>query len=494
MISMGLKSSFKKFLGIDDLENKVRILETEKAELENKAIEAEKSKELIRKTARECDLTQSTSDAFRELGIYVSRQSKVQAKVGIDAVEAVRKYGLKRFVPQIDRVYPKAVISIEEFRAHPEEYAHKLKKGIIGFPLNLNLKRLNEYLYDNYGNIHIDTSDGSRFQMAPNTVLRIPDSSTFGEVMMKSTELANLRRVDCNSWIYMDVPDFLHNFDGLVNMINDSNLDADKRRRGIEALYITKATYMTALEITGTAQIRDASELLDCKGYDKRYTSPENLTGARKLKEDIRSMLTTDMPGTTRYDIEKRVPIRSIENFRELCSIRTLEIIAKDSENKGLTSEIGKDLKDYSIGESVVLACYFARNVIQKAADLEDTIKEIFSDKSDSLVSGKCSDYAGMALQYLNEYLVPLNPEKFAGWNFGVESSHISSYDHVYLKIIHENENGQFDVYFVDPTHLASKGIKELKTPKDVIDYSSANRNPLEIVRDAEDFLREPIK
>lgn len=494
MISMELKSILRKFLGIDDLENKVRILETEKSALEQKAIEAEKSKELIRKTARECDLAQSTSDAFRELGIYVSRQNEVQAKIGIDAVEAVRKYNLERFVPQTDRVYPKAVISIQEFRAHPEEYAHKLKKGILGFPLNLNLKKLNQYLYDNYGNVNISDSEGSRFCLAPRTVLRIPDSNNLGEIMMKSTELANLRRLDSDSWIYMDVPDFLHNFDGLVSMINDSTLDVEKKRKGIEALYITKATYMTALEITGTSQIRDASELLDCKGYDKRYVPSEDFTGARKLKEDIRTMLTTDMPGTSKYDLEKLVPIRSVENFRELCSRRTLEIIANDNESKGLTSEIGKDIKDYSIGESVVLACYFARNVIQKGETLDDTIKDIFSGKTDSIISGKCTDYAGMALQYLNEYLIPLNPEKFAGWSFGIESSHISSYDHVYMKIIHENENGQFDVYFVDPTHLASKGIKELKTPKKVIDYSSANRNPLEIVRDAEDFLRESIK
>lgn len=497
MISMEIKSLLRRFLGIDDLENKVRILENEKAELENKAIEAEKSKELIRQSAQERDLSLSSIDAFRELGVYVTKQNELSAKAGIKAADAVVRYGFERYVPAVGRTYPKAVISIDELRSHPEEYMHKLSKGMLSFPINFNLKKIDEFLYDNYGNIsvssNVSTSGNPGFSFAPGTFMRVPDSSDFKQVMIKTTELANLQRIGNDTWVYMDVPDFLHNFDGLVKMIKESPTEIERKIKCVEALYMSRAAYMTALEILGTARIKDASELLGCRGYDKRYVPPDDISGVRKLKEDIRSLLVSDMPGTTKYDVAKYMPVRSVTNFRELCSKRTLEIMAMDSERGGLTSEIGKDINDYSIGESVVLACYFARSVIEKGSTLEDTIKEIFFGESDSKISGKCTDYTGLALQYLNEYLIPLNPEKFAGWTFGVESTHIESYNHAFIKILHENENGHFDIYFVDPTRLASKGIKELKTPKDVLNYTSANKNPVEIIREAEDFLVDPI-
>ena len=141
-----------------------------------------------------------------------------------------------------------------------------------------------------------------------------------------------------------------------------------------------------------------------------------------------------------------------------------------------------------------MLACYFARNIIERYETLDDTIRNIFTGVTKEGTSGKCTDYTGLALHYLREYLIPLNPEKFENWEFGFESDTIDSYKHCYIKAMHINPDLTVDVYFLDPTKLSSKGLSSLKTPKDVVKTMDARTNPLQIKRLAEDLLHKEIK
>jgi hypothetical protein len=76
-------------------------------------------------------------------------------------------------------------------------------------------------------------------------------------------------------------------------------------------------------------------------------------------------------------------------------------IISNDEKRKGLTATIQKQVAEYSVGEAITLACYFARNVIDNYRTLEDSISEIFSADVSTNLGGKCTDYAGLAVHYL---------------------------------------------------------------------------------------------
>jgi hypothetical protein len=145
---------------------------------------------------------------------------------------------------------------------------------------------------------------------------------------------------------------------------------------------------------------------------------------------------------------------------------------------------------DYSVGEYLVLACYFARNIIHSYENLDGGVQNAFDGDSSTQMTGKCTDYTALALHYLREFLVPLNSEKFEGWQFGVELKNIGSYRHSYIKAYRIGQQN-VDIFYVDPTKLADEGIFALRTPEEVTDFISTENHPLLIDRDAEDLLRK---
>ncbi len=494
----------KKWLGIPELENRLALIETDKRSLEEKVISQEKAHELIARAVSQEELQERTVEYLQTLEIPLPSSLTLDITAAVEAAQLVGKYGFKRFVPPTKKEYPSAVISFKEFQEHPERYFHKLSKGCLGFPVGLNFEGVNKIL-GQFGSIGIESettfSNNGTFDFVLASLCgNSPSSRQANSVLIQAAELADLRRARTEKWVHIDTLDFLANYNGLEQFVLDRpELDQSQKERAVKALRLSRFTYLTALEIIANTHISDPTHLMECSGNEQKesnelvsYTGTES---PEKLRQVLRSSLLTEPNGTSYREIQRLLPIRSRERFRQLASERTTDILSRDKEFKGLTNQINKHIKDYSVGESVVLACYFARNIISNYATLDDAVKRVLSGAdSQTGISGKCTDYTGLALHYLREYLVPLHPEKFENWVFGYDADNIGKYNHCYLKIIHLNSNEKIEVYFVDPTLLASKGIKALKTPEAILKVMDTSKFPLEIQRDAEDLMLKPIK
>lgn len=500
----------KELLGIRELKERITHLETQKSGLESRVIHAEKTRALIKHSVDQAELDAGTRQYLQEIDIPVTQDSADAALAVMEAAQVVERYGFERFVPPGENTYPTQVISLKELQEHPELYFHKLSKGFMGFPVGLNFDGVNKILYSLFGNCEISTStsysNNGTFDFILTRVLGRGGEARAeaNELLIQATALSDLersgkRKVWDSGYVQIDSLDFLANYDGLVNFILERpGLRPDAKRSGVQAMQIAKVVFLTALEIAATTRIKNASELLGYQPDEIVYSEETSLStqlniGA-SLKQRIKDSLLFEPKGTSYEEIQKLLPIRSKERFRSLASERTSEILSRDQERKGLTHEIGKPLAEYSIGESMVLACYFARNIITKYQTLEDSVKAVLSGESCDEISGKCTDYTGLALHYLREYLVPLHPEKFENWTFGFDKDVIGDYRHCYMKAIHMNPDQTLDVYFVDPTTLANKGIDALKTPEKVVEAMDASKNPVMIQRDAEDLLYKTQK
>jgi len=501
-----VRNWIKRILGINELNSRVHNLEKEKANLESRVIEAEKEKKLIGdsfvRSISSSEINHEVEEFLRKLNIQITNQNSEAALISLKATDVVKKYGFKRYVSPIEKGYPSPVISMDEFHKHPEEYLHKLNKGFFNFPISLNFDEVNDILKNKFGNIQISTdtlhSNNGCFKFVLESLLdRLMDidksNNKAGKIIVEAVRLSYLGKAKCDDWVSIDTLDFFANYSGIIKFISDlPNVNIQDKKRAISAMEFSKFSYLTALEIVGTTRIKDLSDLLkyNQKEEPHRVTGNiKNFNPTQQLKSKIKSSLLSEPKGTSYLDIDELLPIRSQERFRKLASEITSKILTSDKERKGLTYGIDKPLEEYSVGEAIALASYFARNVITKYKTLEDSVKEIFMGKPSSAISGKCTDYTALSLHYLREYLVPMQPDKFRNWLFGFEKDHIGDYNHCYIKALHTNPDLTIDVYFLDPTNLSKRGIEELKSPKDVIKGLDPSNLPLMIKRDAEDLL-----
>ncbi|MCX6710258.1 MAG: hypothetical protein NTV63_04915 [Candidatus Woesearchaeota archaeon] len=495
----------KKMLGIDELENKVSIMISGKADLEAKVIDAESKKALVKsvveRSVAQAELGSEANDFLASMNITITENSKEAALSALKAADVVERYDFKRFSPSLERGYDSPIITMAELQAHPAEYMHKLDKGFLNFPLGLNFSGINKVLNDAVGNSWINQQNGA-FNFHLNNLLDPKEKDVEAhkkmieahKIMVEATTLTHINK----TWytytgISFEPLDFLSNYNEIVRFISElPEISEDGKKKAISGLEFVRFSYLTALETVGKARIKDLSTLLDYTGNEKPNEATgeiETLNPNESLKRKIKMSLLSEIKGTTYDDVDRLLPIKSRERFVRLASEITAKILASDEEKKGLTSGINKPLSEYSVGEALVLSAYFARNVITKYKKLEDTIKDIFSGKKSEEVTGKCTDYTALALHYLREYLIPMQPEKFANWKFGVEEDNISDYRHSYIQAVHINMDLSTDIYFLDPTQLANRGISELKTKDAVIAGLDTKNLPILIQRDAEDLL-----
>ncbi len=506
-----MKEFLRRLLGIDELQERVRRLESEKTDLELRAIAGEETRAMILDRARAATLP-ATLEAFLSRTPLQEVLASPAVQELVDAQAVVQRYGFQRYIPPIEEAYPSPVISLRELQEHPERYFHKLQKGFMGFPVGLNFMEINKFLSQQYNNIRIhnssDYSNNGNLTFFLEMVLKITGADSEPECaakqkaamqLVQAAEISDITRIRDNSFIVIDTLDFLANYDRLTQYVAElPEVQAEGKQKAIRAFQTVRFVYLTALEIAGMTTIKPTADLLQCSGEpaepikesleEKTLALAENKRG-EELRASIRESLLSEPIGTSYHEIQKLLPIRSKERFRRLAGERTAEILSRDRTYSGLTEKMGKDIRDYSVGESVVLACYFARNIIDHYADLDDGVKAVLSGQRDERISGKCTDYTGLALHYLREYLVPLHPEKFNQWTFGYDTEKIGGYDHCYMKAIHRRPDEFIDVYFIDPTLLASRGLQGMKTPEEVVKIMDTANHPLQIVRDAEDLM-----
>ncbi len=488
---------------IEEIERRVSKLEADKADLETRLIDRESTRMLILDASRYDELTNDMVQHLKDINVPDSKNTGENAVAEMKAADMVQRYGFKRYIHPIEQPYPSRVISLKELQQHPEKYFHKLNRGFLGFPVGLNFDEVNKFLFKMFGNVKISNftnfSNNGSFEFAPISMISGCKGGDLAHApLIRSMELSDLNRHNGTMWIYMDTLDFLANYDGLeACIVENPTLVTDEKKRGLQALRTAKLIYLTALEIVGLTRIKDPKELLK---YDKTKEGNEGdelmlLEDSEQLsqiKQGIRYSLLTKPKGTTYDEIQKLLPIRSRERFRQLAAERTAEILTHDEEYRGLTQTIEKPLEGYSVGDSIALACYFARNIIKRYETLDDAVQNVLSGNENNEVSGKCTDYTALALHYLQEYLIPLHPKQFENWRFGFDADKIGGYNHCYMKAIHINPDQTIDVYFIDPTLLANKGIEELKTPEGIMEQMNTSNFPVLIERDAEDLLYKP--
>ena len=495
-----LKKFLKRILGVNDLESRVEFLQNRVSEQDNQIIHASKQRELIAKAASEKDISITVSEFLEQHDINITPENKKNAMIGINASEAVERYGFKKFNPPHDgRSIKSSIVSLREFADHPEKYIHKSEKGVFSFPLKLNFRK-NEDLFKQYGNIGVDGKLSEfNFHLLGGTLERhYSDDLTVSETLSSALTLARANNYFSNDAIELDPFDFLENYDGITAFVKDSSLPDSQKKQALEALVLTKAVYVAGFDIASGTKIMSTEDLISYIEPDEsEYNIVRSLKNGdgHRLYEDIKNNLLSDMKGMRDYDVNELLPIRSVENFRKLASQRTTEIITLDASRDGLTSQLNKELSEYTPAEAILMSCYFARNIIKSYKKEEDSIKDLFRGISLDGVEGKCTDYTGLALHYLREFIVPLNPERFKHWEFGYEVDRIgNSYNHCYMKAIHQMPYGTHNVFFIDPTSLSSLSLDKLKTPKKIAEFTSTERHPVQIIRDAEDLLYDPLK
>lgn len=494
-----LKNFFRKMLGVDDLEAKINHLQSRVSEQDVQIINAAKQRELITRVASEKNIDSTISDFLQESGIEINDANRDKVMVGISASDAVERYGFKKFNTIHDEESVRSsIISLREFANHPEKYIHKSSKGVFSFPLSMNVRNVS-HIFNDLGNVGINyTMSEFDFQIISNSLEgHDATDNSVSETLNSALTLVRANSEFSSNHLKMDPFDFLTNYEGLVSYLKESNLNERNKQRALNAVALSKAVYVAGFEILSGVRIKNTEDLVsyespDNSEYNSLIDSESTFSG--KLYNEIKTLLLKDMRGFRDYDINQLLPIRSIDNFRRLASERTSEIIANDSSRNGLTAYLNKDLSDYTPAESILMSCYFARNIIASYKKPDDSIVDVLSGVLPDNVEGKCTDYTGLALNYLREFIVPLNPDKFKHWSFGYEVDIIgNNYKHCYMKAVHENPDGTHDIFFIDPTSLSSLNINQLKTPSNIASIASTENYPVQIVRDAEDLMYTPL-
>jgi hypothetical protein len=72
-----------------------------------------------------------------------------------------------------------------------------------------------------------------------------------------------------------------------------------------------------------------------------------------------------------------------------------------------------KDLSEYDTKELIALATFLARYLVDKYENLDTMVDNVLHGFSPKSLTGKCTDYTGMSLHIINNYLRIKYPELF---------------------------------------------------------------------------------
>ncbi len=399
-----------------------------------------------------------------------------------------RKYGFCRCNPTTQH-HPTAVISMDQFTRNIKKYLPRIRDGVFGFPVGLDFMEINNAL-----NRMNNRTKGYIFE----------HSFSFGRELYHNDKAftrlkyalihsgVSRNREDAYS-IYMHPFNFLSSHDAFLRFTMDQkDLPEKQKEEAVKFLQLSHFVYLTALEVAGTTRIRDPMDLFKQGTRSRQLQRKPSRQEA--FKDYIKDSLLANPKEMSFEELQKLIPISNVHEFRNLAAERTAEIFKLDAKNNGLTSRMGDKLSKYSVGQSLLMACYFARNIIERyedETDKDDGIKRVLSGIHETRTSGKCADFAGLAAHYLNQFIVPLNPKRYENWMFGVQRD--PTWKHVYLKAINILPDKTVDVYFLEPTALANNGIKAMRTPREIANLASTKNHPVYIARTAENLMCRKI-
>ncbi len=489
---------------LEVVKSEVEILKERLSELEKQVLKDRDYRNLLESNVKKKDFEQNLNDYLSDLPVDINSNTRKAAIETLDAIRAIETYGFSRYLPDIKREYKTRVITIDEFKNSPEDYLFKLHKGYLNFPLGINYSYVNKVLLDTFGNIGISTSNlySNNGTVSFTTRYLLWDSKIsidkhkeledYTFTVFNESEL-NVNPDKYDFWIKIDTLDFIKNYNSIIDFVKDlPEISSKHKKFVIKGFEATKTALLAGIELSLKAKIREPKDLLSI--VDEEYKPSSNkLDNLEKdgLRYKFYNLLLEEPKGCSYTEINQHLPIRSKQQFYDLASKRTVELLAKKKKFRGLSEIVSEnDLEKLSAGELVVFAVYFSRYIIEDYQNTDEGVKAVFERKLTNKMSGQCTDYSALSAHYLNEYLKKLYPEKFKNWRFGVESDVIGrSYGHAYLKIVHINPDYSTDVFFLDPTKLANHPINELKTPEEIIKKADALNLPILIDRNAEDLL-----
>ncbi len=417
----------------------------------------------------------------------IEQQNRQAAAKKSEAAQIAQRYSFAPWQPPAAGYYPSEIISMDEFRAHPERYAHRLAKGMLGFPLGLSFKEINSGLFE--AGYHGSGVHKIGVEISLKNILHFcsSDVKDVSNLLVNALYDAGLCREDSSSFFNTTSPlDFLANAGRIARFVNDRpELSENQKKHVRDYLLIAQSVYLAALELVGTARIGDPLELAAAKGTPV----PPATTLADKLKD----VLLAEPEHTGEEAVNNLFPLQSKKSFRGLALERTADILFKGKRPVQLERAIEQELKKYSTGRLLCLAAYFSRFAIQQYENHDQAVERVLAGGTMQKMSGQCFHYTALAAHYLLQVLMPMLPDAFHGFRIGYEEDHIGQqYRHVYLKALRVNPDRSVDAYFLDPTFLARQGIKALATPESIAKYAGTTNHPVQITRTAEDLLQRP--
>ncbi len=447
----------------------------------------------------EVSLDAKVLDEFTRVSDQANEAAQAKRKRQKYVLAVAQHHGFEKWQPPAGD-YPTEVISMDEFRSNPGAYVHKLTKGMMNFPVGLNFSQVSGILNGMSHNACGVSARGLTFDLArvvkAKTAYSYHDGTGWKKVPAeKAHPRSHLLYEICRKkglkpgHTEVDPIQFLTNYDSFVSFVREGDhLKPAQKEKALSVLQMARFIYLTALEVVGQTRVQDPQDLIHL-GTSKSIdviAQPENRIQA--LKRKIKGYMLDQPAGMGYGVVQNLLPISSVKEFQRLAHKKTLEILAKQ---KGHRVDPATELAGYSVGRSIFLACYFARSVIENYENHDDGVERVFTGRRETKMSGKCSDYTALAVHFLNKYVKPMHPDKFKGWHFGAQLDRIGDFwHHAYFKAVHVNPDQTVDVYFLDPTALSHRGIKELQTPQAIAEYAKTNNHPVLIKRNAEDLLR----
>lgn len=411
----------------------------------------------------------------------IAQQKQQAAAKKSEAAQIAQRYGFAPWQPPTS-YYPSEIISMGEFREHPERYAHRLAKGMLGFPLGLSFDEINKGLRatGQLGGVHVGKTG---INIGLKTILwrHYTDVTEVSDLLERALQESGI-----DTYYGIRPINFLANAGRIARFVNDRpELSENQKKYVRDGLAIAQSVYLAALELAGTARIGNPLELATTKGAPV----PSATTLADKLKD----ALLAEPEHTGEEAVNNLFPIQSKKSFRGLALERTADILFKGKRPVQFERAIEQELKKYSTGRLLCLAAYFSRFAIHQYEKHDQAVERVLAGGTMQKMSGQCFHYTALAAHYLQQVLMPMLPDAFHGFRIGYEEDHIGQqYHHVYFKALRVNPDRSVDAYFLDPMKLAGQGIKALATPESIAKYAGTTNHPVQITRTAEDLLQRP--
>src|SRR3989344_2114295 len=480
-----MKRFLQKLLGVDDLKIRLDRLERERPNLELRVIESRVAMDSIREATQTGQLTDHLRKYLEDLGLKLNKATELEVQKTLNVAGILEGCNFIRFLPPETGPYTTPIITLRDLMEHPERYLHKLPDGFLKFPIGMDFKSINEVL-NNLNLKAITFNSAGHTTISPFSLgLSVENAELFGRALR---EAEIIKGSSLSIGYEMNPLNFLLNSDGLEKYVVEySKLDAERKTSAIFAIRSAKLVYGIALEIMAGTRIMDTRKILEPQLL--RALGPDTIEPQDQLKLELRNALLKHPTGTSHREIQQLIEIRSIDRFRKLAAERTEEILRRDEQYWGLMSNRSKPIEEYNVGESLILACYFASSIITKYESLEESVRVVINGEDDGRIKGDTKTIMGLALQYLRQYLIPLNSERFDGWTFGYSTPESGGSRSLLMKAINVKPDGTTDVYFLDPTLLSVRGLEGLNNPESILKYIATHNHPITIVREAEDLL-----